>query len=120
LGGVLGSLLSFRLRIVHSSTNALPITVVLPSVVPVSFAKIIRHHRLLSSPNRSVITKLGKYLSMVSTSIDSNMLTSDNTEEGPGGMLFDLDFNNPSANIVLKSSYSLLFRIEDYHLKSNR
>jgi hypothetical protein len=34
--------------------------------------------------------------------------------------LFDSEFNDPSANIVLKSSDGVLFRADDFYLKASR
>jgi hypothetical protein len=34
--------------------------------------------------------------------------------------VLDPDFSDPSADVVLKSSDDVLFRVASYHLKSNR
>jgi hypothetical protein len=40
--------------------------------------------------------------------------------EGPKGVSFDSDFNDASANVFLKSSDNVIFRVKDYYLKANR
>jgi hypothetical protein len=34
--------------------------------------------------------------------------------------VFDAECSNPSANVVLKSSNGVLFRVDDFYLKANR